>query len=246
MTGPPSNNPTADSALETDTPTRPILYSFRRCPYAMRARMALYASGIAVELREIVLKNKPAPMLAASPKGSVPVLVLPNGDVIDESLDIMVWALDRADPLGWLGKTDAHRTRDHHLVAQIDGPFKHHLDRYKYAARYTGEGADPVAHRTQALAILDAVTDDLSTQPFLSGEKDGLADRAIWPFVRQFRIADPAWFDALDRPHLLAWLNHFLNDPLFKAMMKKYPPWQDGDTPTVMFGHDHNQASAAS
>ena len=195
----------------------PVLYSFRRCPYAIRARMAIVGADVPVRLREIILRDKPAEMLAASPKGTVPVLVLPDGQVIDESLDVMGWALAQHDPDNWLA------TRDDALIAQFDGPFKHHLDRYKYATRYAG--ADAVAHRDAALAILAGLEERLSA-PWLAGVQPGFTDIAILPFVRQFRIADPAWFDQdLAQPNVQNWLAAFLQWPGFLAVMQKFPLW---------------------
>ncbi len=196
----------------------PVLYSFRRCPYAMRARLALAASGTQVEHREILLRDKPAHMLDISPKGTVPVLLLEDGTVLEESLDIMLWALGRNDPEGWL---DRH---DEALVAANDGPFKHHLDRYKYANRY--QGAEPQAHREECLALLQVLESRLATQPFLSGQTRGLTDAAIAPFVRQFANSDRAWFDAQALPGLQRWLADFLQSQLFGRVMVKHPLWQ--------------------
>ncbi|WP_109261314.1 glutathione S-transferase [Hyphobacterium indicum] len=201
---------------------RPILYSFRRCPYAMRARMALKASGIACEHREILLRDKPASMLAASPKGTVPVVILPDGEVIDESLDVMRWALARNDPENWLAPGDIMFD----LVAENDGPFKHHLDRYKYSNRY--ENADAAVHRAGGLDFLKKLDDRLTGQSQLFGDAVSLADIAIFPFVRQFANADRSWFDAQDLPHLQAWLSAHLASPLFTAIMEKHELWSDG------------------
>lgn len=195
---------------------RGVLYSFRRCPYAMRARLALDAAGIALEHREILLKDKPAEMLAASPKGTVPVLVLPDGRVIDESLDVMRWALGQNDPEDWLAAGGAMDD----LIATNDGPFKHHLDRYKYAARY--EGAVAEDHRAAAATILDGLERRLSNSPQLMGEKMSLADAAIFPFIRQFANTDRDWFDAQDWPHLQCWLEAHLDSARFRRVMTKH------------------------
>lgn len=200
----------------------PILYSFRRCPYAMRARMALWISGTQCELREVKLANKPEEMLAGSPKGTVPVLVLPDGTVIDESLPIMRWALGHNDPEGWLAGDDAG------LIAQLDGPFKHHLDRYKY---YTRHDTDPLEHRAAAMAILADWNARLSRQPFLCGPTRMLADMASFPFVRQFANHDREWFDAQPIPQLHQWLERHLASPIFAAIMGKQTPWQADDMP---------------
>ena len=196
----------------------PILYSFRRCPYAMRARLALHVSAVSIEHREIILRNKPAHMLEISPKGTVPVLLLQDGSVLEESLDVMRWALEQNDPEGWLKGTDSA------LIAQNDGPFKHHLDRYKYAARY--EGADPMEHRAAAFEILQKLDQQLAAQPFLSGPKFGHSDAAIAPFIRQFANTDRTWFDAEDLPHLQQWLACFLQSERFQAIMTKHRLWQ--------------------
>lgn len=191
----------------------PILYSFRRCPYAMRARMALLVSGVAFTLHEVSLRDKPAEMLAASPKGTVPVLVQRDGTVIDQSLDIMLWALSRADPEDWLSGYDAA------LIVQNDGPFKHHLDRYKYAPRYD---CDPIPHRAAALEILHEWDARLSQFGQFCRSTRGLTDMAIMPFVRQFAAIDRAWFAAQDVPHLQAWLEGHETSSLFAKAMEKF------------------------
>jgi len=204
---------------------KPILWSFRRCPYAMRARLAIKASGQSVLLREILLRDKPEPFLAASQKGTVPVLVLPDGRVIDESRDVMFWALSQADPEAWLGIYHRdQKTCEDHLDA-LDNIFKHHLDRYKYATRY--EDVDEVIHRTEGASFLQKWDDHLSSHPALSGEKAGILDFATLPFVRQFRIADPMWFDNQNWPHLHKWLQSFLNSERFAQIMEKYQPWNE-------------------
>ena len=203
----------------------PVLYSFRRCPYAMRARLALHASGVDVEHREILLKDKPQAMLTASPKGTVPVLVLPDGRVLDESLDVAFWALGRNDPENWLApfKSDLDASRS--LIERNDGPFKHHLDRYKYASRY--EEIDAREHRAAGLDILEDLNCRLAPSGFLDGQAFSFLDAAIAPFVRQFRIPEPSWFDALDLPALHQWLNAFLDSERFQAIMFKYNVWKN-------------------
>jgi glutathione S-transferase len=205
-------------------PADPVLYSFRRCPYAMRARLALAVSGAALELREVKLSAKPAAMIAASPKGTVPVMVLADGAVIDESLDIMHWALAQADPEGWLERTDPS------LIALCDGPFKHALDRTKYPDRH---GADPLEHREQGLMFLRALDERLSGKGQLCGPTRGLADAAIMPFVRQFAAIDPDWFAVQALPHLKPWLEGHLASPLFAAVMQRFAPWSPGDAPVA-------------
>lgn len=206
------------------TTPRPLLYSFRRCPYAMRARLALRASGTVCTLREVKLSAKPQELLDASPKGTVPVLVLPDGQVIDESLDIMRWALTQADPNHWLDGEDAA------LIAANDGPFKHHLDRYKYPHRYD---VDPLAHRAAGVAHLEMLEARLSASPFLCGAYWTMTDAALAPFVRQFAETDRAWFDALPLPAVQRWLAAFLASPMFAAIMVRWPVWQAGDAEVV-------------
>lgn len=182
--------------------------------------MALFVSNKTVRLREVLLKDKPEEMIAASPKGTVPVLI--DGDaVIDESLAVMRRALAKNDPEGWLLSTD---DRDA-LVAENDGPFKHHLDRYKYSTRY--EGADPQEHREAGMAFLRKLEAQLEKSPYLAGDARGFADIAIFPFVRQFRIADPSWFDAAPIPYVRRWLEDLSGSALFSAVMKKYPIWKE-------------------
>lgn len=208
--------------------TLPILYSFRRCPYAMRARLALHASGIAVAHREVVLKNKPAHMLALSPKGTVPVLWLPDssgGRVLEQSLDIMLWALRQHDPLGWLPPTDAGMADAQALVAHNDGLFKQQLDRYKYPNRSGLESGQ--SERDLAAVWLQRLNARFQTQPYLSGGHFGLADAALAPFVRQFAHTDPNWFAAQPWPGLLKWLAGFETSELFTAIMQKHAPWQE-------------------
>jgi glutathione S-transferase len=205
----------------------PILWSFRRCPYAMRARLAILASGQRVELREILLRDKPQAFLAASPSGTVPCLEAADG-VVDESLDVMRWTLGRADPEGWLAMPDAGWD----WIARCDGPFKDALDRTKYGARYPGE--DPLAHRADAAQFLADLDGQLGAQ--LGGALFGapsIADYAIVPFVRQFANIDRTWFDAQPWPNVQAWLAEFLASEPFAAIMGKYPAWQPGDDPVT-------------
>ncbi|WP_380054978.1 glutathione S-transferase [Falsihalocynthiibacter sp. SS001] len=198
-----------------------ILYSFRRCPYAMRARLALASANIPCELREILLRDKPQEMLDASPKGTVPVMITPNG-VVDESLDIMLWALEQNDPEDWLaGKSDALD-----LINECDGQFKTALDRYKYSTRY--EGADRETEREKASVFLRKLNDRLADTPYLLGEQATLADMGTITFVRQFANVDRAWFDGESWPHLLRWLEAFLDSSRFAHIMVKHPVWKSG------------------
>ena len=216
------------------TMIRPLLYSFRRCPYAMRARMGLWASGIEVELREIVLRAKPAHMLAISPKGTVPVLQQRDGRVIDESLDIMLWALAQHDPDGWLEPDLGGRASMLSLIAEIDGDFKHHLDRYKYATRY--EDIDEIEQRGKAMTALAPLIDRLDQTDQLFGKRVSLADIALFPFVRQFANTDRAWFDGAAPKLLQTWLKGHENSALFQTIFQKWPVWQEGDPVTLFSG----------
>lgn len=210
----------------------PILYSFRRCPYAIRARMALWVAGITVELREVKLTAKPPQLVAASPKATVPVLVLADGTVIDESLAIMRWALAQHDPEGWLAGDDAG------LIAANDGAFKHHLDRAKYPGRYE---EDVIDHRAAALALIAPLEARLENGPYLCGQSRSLTDIALFPFIRQFAAIDADWFAAQPLPRLQAWLEGHTASDLFTAVMPKFAAWAEGD-PAIFFGPDHSSA----
>lgn len=218
----------------------PILYSFRRCPYAMRARMALIVAEQDCILREVLLRDKPDEMIAASPKATVPVLGLPDGEVIDESLDIMRWALGTNDPENWLG-ADAAAADD--LITANDGPFKHHLDRYKYATRYD---TDPLAHRSAGAAMLEQLDRHLETRLNLLRDQRSIADIALFPFVRQFAATDRDWFDAQSWANLRAWLDRHLRSALFAAAMVRAKRWQPGDDDRRLFDRTVATADSAS
>jgi len=200
----------------------PILYSYRRCPYAMRARMALTYSGIEFEHREIDLRNKPQSMLLASPKGTVPVLCL-NGLVLDQSIEIMRWALEQSDPDGWL-------RMDHGLAQQWieknDGPFKLLLDQYKYLNRFPELQQSEVIDSAYKL-MLELIELALQSHPFLLGSNLSWIDIAIFPFIRQFSMVDLQQFNALPIPQTKQWLNDLLESELFNSVMFKYPVWVD-------------------
>ena len=200
-----------------------VLYSFRRCPYAMRARLALRVSGLAYEHREIALKAKPAEMLAMSPKGTVPVLCLPTGEVLEQSVDIMRWALQQCDPEGWLPASPDSWALTQADIDLNDGEFKAHLDRYKYPQRFGL--TDGVEHRAQGAEVLMQWQNRLQHQAFLSGQHWGLLDACVAPFVRQFARTDRAWFDAQAWPHLARWLTAFENSEAFLAVMHKHLLW---------------------
>jgi len=193
----------------------------------MRARLALAVSGQAVELREVELRNRPDELYAVAAKGTVPVLVLPDGQAIDESLDVMHWALAKNDPMAWLPATEGLQSECDALLARNDGAFKHHLDRYKYATRY--EDTNQVEHRDVGAVILRELDQRLRQRAFLLGETFTLADAAVAPFVRQYARADRAWFDAQEWTALRTWLDGFTESERFLAIMQKYPIWQAGD-----------------
>ena len=199
----------------------PILYSFRRCPYAMRARLALLASGIEVELREIALKNKPAAFLEKSANGTVPCLVTNEG-AVDESLDIMFWSLKQSDPSNWLDMPKEGLD----LIHYNDGPFKQALDRTKYPNRY--DNIDIEKQRALASEFLIKLDQKIDVWIF---NKPTLADFSILPFVRQFAAIDRIWFDQQEWPNLRNWLDSFLGSDHFEAVMKKYSLWQPDDEP---------------
>ena len=203
-------------------PNLPILYSFRRCPYAMRARMALAASGAEVMLREVLLKDKPSELLAASPKATVPVLVLSDGQIIEESLDVMQWALEYRDPLNWLGGN----ALDSDLISACDGDFKHWLDRYKYAERYPEHTAE--RYRQNAEAFIQRLEDQLSGSEWVGGDAANAVDVALFPFIRQFAGVEPSWWQQAPYPMVSQWLENWLNSALFSAIMAKYPRWESG------------------
>ena len=193
-----------------------ILYSFRRCPYAMRARMALHLSGAQYEHREVLLRDKPDHMLEVSPKGSVPVLIT-DEIVIDESLDIMLWALPDAEFKA-------------NIIEMIDGPFKHHLDRYKYASRYDPSlkrGDIDVSHKMKAIGLLKQIETPLTKAPFLCGPEMGPTDIAAFPFIRQFAAVEADWWAAGEElPLTRDWLTACVNSNIFQNVMQKFPLWK--------------------
>ena len=219
--------------------TIPILYSFRRCPYAMRARLIILLSQIKVELREVKLSKKPVEMTTISKKGTVPVLLLPNDKVIDESLDVMNWALDINDPENIKNTIINYEKDTKHIIKKFDSDFKYHLDRYKYYTRYRDDHKLKTQedHRDLALETLKIVEDILNSQnSWIFGNYPSFLDIAILPFVRQYRIADITWFDEempLRKTH--RWLMKFLDWQTFIRSMEKYKIWESQDKP-VYFG----------
>ena len=208
----------------------PILYSFRRCPYAMRARLAIEVSRVRVALREVALRDKPAALLLASSKATVPVLQLPDGRVLEESLEIMRWALEQHDPQGWLCLQEQDEALA--LIALNDGPFKQALDRYKYAPRHPERPQS--AWRDEAVELMLApLNTRLADRLFLLRDTVSLADMAIAPFIRQFAAVEPGWFDSAPLEPLQAWTKRIVFSELFDSVMSKFTAWQPGDPDTI-------------
>ena len=203
----------------------------------MRARMALAASGAEVMLREVLLKDKPAELLAASPKATVPVLVLSDGRVVEESLEVMQWALEYRDPLNWL----EGEALDSDWISACDGDFKHWLDRYKYAERYPEHAAED--YRQNAEAFIQKLEDQLSSTDWVGGDAANAVDVALFPFMRQFAGVDPSWWQQAPYPHVQQWLENWLNSALFSAIMAKYPRWESGQ-PGERFPPSPDQGAA--
>ena len=191
----------------------------------MRARMAIAVSGQQVEFREVILRDKPPSMIELSPKGTVPVLFLSSGQVIDESLDVIDWALNLNDPDKWLRSNKSDKSLK--LIHKNDNEFKYHLDRYKYSKRY--ENQDPLIHREKCMIFIDELERQLNSYQFLYDNKISALDISILPFIRQFRIADMDWFDSIEKPNVQDWLMKFLESKLFKSIMVKYKKWEEGD-----------------
>ena len=203
--------------------TQPILYSFRRCPFAIRARLILKKCNVTVKLREIELKDKPKELLQASPKATVPVLILPD-QILDQSMDIILWALSVSDSHNIMGSWNADKAASAQFLESLDDDFKHRLDRYKYSARF--EAKDKNFHRDLAMLWIANIEVKLSEMPYLSGKEIGIFDYICLPFIRQFRIADPDWFDSQKLPYLHKSLSQFVESDLFKQVMQKMPIWK--------------------
>lgn len=233
----PSNNqpPRLNLLISIQLRTLPMtssyhcLYSFRRCPYAMRARLGILFAELQVELREITLKNKPSQMLAISPKGTVPVLQLLDGTVIEESTEIMIWALEQQDPQGLLDAEVLQQANA--LTDKNDNEFKYWLDRYKYADRHTD--MTQTEYRQKGEIFLQVLEELLTKNPYLLGKTVTIADIGIMPFVRQFAHVDRNVFYSLPYPNLQRWLQDWLQHPFFLQTMTKFQPWQDGDEAVI-------------
>ncbi len=214
--------------VSSDMPQPPIFWTFRRCPYAIRARLALLSASVRVELREILLRDKPKAFLQTSASATVPTLYL-SDRTLDESRDIMVWALKRSDPQRLLNMPEHGWA----LIEANDGPFKTALDHTKYASRFPE--LDALAERSKAAAFLLCLNERLKGQSSLFGDRPTIADQAILPFVRQFANTDRDWFDAQAWPDLIAWLNRFTESEALARVMTKYAPWSEGNAP-IWFG----------
>ena len=209
----------------------PTLYSFRRCPYAMRARLALRLCKIQCIIREISLKAKNSEFLRVSPKATVPVLVLPNGEVLEESLDIIYWSLEQNDPLK-LKINNQLANKTDKLIELFDTEFKFHLDRYKYSSRYNIKNSQ--VHRDKGRDLLVLINNLLEGKNYIGGKNISLLDISILPFVRQYRIADIKWFDNnLGLDNVSNWLKIFLNSDLLASIMTKYKVWEIDDPLTL-------------
>ena len=207
----------------------PILYTFRRCPYAMRARLAIKASGVIVEIREVKLKNKPEELLNISPKATVPVLYISSKKIIEESLDIMKWALEINDPLKLLKQEKLNRIEVHNTFNKLENDFKQNLDRYKYSSRF--DQPNPELYRDKNLKILNEFNTSLQHNKGIYSSHLSLLDYAIFPFVRQFRNVNSVWFDSLELNFLKSWLYELIDSDQFSSIMKKNLIWEPNQKP---------------
>lgn len=208
----------------------PVFYSFRRCPYCMRAHMALKYAGIKAELREVDLNDYPPQAQAISPKATVPVLLLPDGNIIDESWDIVKWALEQSDPDNWCGENGKYMLDAEILIETNDFSFKEDLDHYKYADRYPEHTAE---HYRQACEeFIEELEEMLADNSYLLAEQLSLADIGVFPFVRQFSLVDEEWFASAPYPRVRQWLNLLIKTRLFQQVFQKHETWREG-TPVV-------------
>ena len=207
----------------------PILYTFRRCPYAMRARLAIKASGVIVEIREVKLKNKPEELLNISPKATVPVLYISSKKIIEESLDIMKWALEINDPLKLLEQEKLNRIEVHNTLNKLENDFKQNLDRYKYSSRFNQP--NPELYRDKNLKILNEFNNLLQHNKGIYSSHLSLLDYAIFPFIRQFRNVNSVWFDSLELKFLKSWLYELIDSDEFSSIMKKNLIWEPNQKP---------------
>lgn len=212
----------------------PVLYSLRNCPYAMRARLAIYAAKQQVQLRDLVLSNKPAEMLAVSPKGTVPVLVTASNQVIDESLAIMQWAFSQSDPDDYLDSKTPNALAEMLAAIEIfDHEFKGHLEKYRCSKRYHEPSL--IADRQQCERYLASLELRLCQYQYLMSDKPSLADLALMPFIRQFARVERQWYLQAPYPKLRQWLNGYLQSRMFSKVMEQHPLWLDAKQ-VVIFG----------
>ena len=207
----------------------PILYSFRRCPYAMRARLAIKASGLIVEIREVELKNKPKEFLNISPKATVPIVYISSKQIIEESLDIMEWALKINDPLKLLKNEKLNRIEIHSILNRLENEFKQNLDRYKYSSRF--DLPNPKLYRDKNLQTLNEFNNLLQNNKGICSSNLSLLDYAVFPFIRQFRNVNSVWFDSLELKFLQTWLYELIDSDEFSSIMKKYEIWKPNQKP---------------
>jgi len=205
----------------------PILYSFRRCPYCMRAHMTLLNSGIKTELREVDIDNMPEQVISISPKATVPILVFPDGTFIDESWDIVKWALTQNDPDNWLGQGKVYLLDAEMLIETNDFSFKEDLDHYKYADRYPEQSAE--FYRAACEEFIEELEEKLNDHDYLLGDAVSLADIGVFPFIRQFSLVDKDWFDQAPYPNVQRWLQNIIDSALFKNVFRKHALWKTGD-----------------
>lgn len=220
--------------MSNNAKSLPVLYSLRNCPYAMRARIAIFKSKQTVALRDIVLSNKPTEMIAASPKATVPVLVLADGSVVEESLSVMLWALNESDPNDLLhSELEQQLSSMLELINSFDNDFKEALEQYKCAKRYRETNViECRAHCEQFIQLLEV---RLNEHAFLMSNKESLADIALLPFIRQFARVERQWYLQSPYPKVRQWLNNYLQSPMFTKVMAKYPLWLDNHE-VVLFG----------
>ena len=211
----------------------PILYTFRRCPYAMRARFAIRSSRIIVEVREVKLQEKPFDFLKSSPKGTVPVLITNSGEVLEESMDIVNWALNINDPHKWLAKGKLENHAISKLLDDLENKFKPNLDKYKYPNRFSG--VDQCLYRDKNLCFLEKLNTYLKDNISLNCEHLTLLDYVIFPFVRQFRNVDQEWFNKLNLIFLNKWINQIIDSEDFSSIMKKFKKWEPNDFPIYTY-----------
>ena len=203
-----------------------VLYSFRRCPYCMRAHMALKNSALKIELREVVLKEMPDELLKVSTKATVPVLVMPDKNSIDESWDILKWSLEQNDPDNWSGDDGQFLQDAEMLVETNDFSFKNDLDHYKYADRFPEHSAE--YYRDACVEFIEELEEMLGQKSYLLSEQVSVADIAIFPFIRQFSLVDKNWFDHSDFKNVQAWLESLISTELFQDIFQKHDPWKKG------------------